>query len=69
MSNQAFRTVKIGNEEYKRATFTDKFGSNYEYFVTRISANGKKTSSRLNPVIHRYAISRIEAAIQRQETP
>jgi hypothetical protein len=58
--------VTIGNDEYTKSTMEINGHTYTDYRVTRTHANGKKTSGKLNPSIHRYAISRIEAAIHQQ---
>lgn len=66
MSNA--QKVSIGGEEYAKIMMSSRFGESPEYFVVKVSAKGKRTASRLNPKVHRVAISRIEAALQRQQT-
>ena len=61
------QTVTIGGEEYKKMMMSSRFGETPEYFVVRVSSTGKRVSARLNPTVHRYAISRVEAALQKQQ--
>jgi hypothetical protein len=55
--------VQIKGETYQKIFMNDNFGGFFEYFVLKTKPNGKQVLSRLNPSIHRYAISRINAAL------
>ena len=61
-----FFKVTIGGDEYTKSVMQGKFGPIVDYRVIRVSANGKRISAKLNPTTHRYAISRVEAAIAEQ---
>ena len=61
-----FHKVTIGGDEYTKSVSQGKFGPVVDYRVIRVSANGKRTSAKLNPITHRSAISRIEAALAEQ---
>jgi hypothetical protein len=61
-----FQKVTIGGDEYTKSVTQGKFGPFVDYRVIRVSANGKRTSAKMNPTIHRYAIARVEAALAAQ---
>lgn len=65
MSTNQEQRVTIGGEEYIRETFAGRFGPSNEYFVVRVQADGRRVRGHLNPRVHRHAIARVEAAIQR----
>ena len=55
--------VTIGADTYKKVFLNDPFGGSFEYFVKREAKDGKATWGRLNPQVHRYAISRVNSAL------